>query len=253
MKKTIFLIFLATVLCSTLVASDIPFFKSLFMGDEEYVRHEIMKCKDVTSVEVIPRNMNKDDYFYWINVYLTDNRYISFGGVRLGFFRSNEALYGKPVHILWQINDIFPVTQAYEALDFEENIGHYYAQLRGGLKIHKINSVFQNIDFNNNSIPEIINNFDTVYSLIMDLTELPLEIPDNQHFDVIYEGKAIFPEEFENEVPFSIIEQRENINTGFVDKTVKTFEERYKFYKMPVARAATKKWKNLKPEYVKHE
>ena len=69
MKKTIFLIFLATVLCSTLVASDIPFFKSLFMGDEEYVRHEIMKCKDVTSVEVIPRNMNKDDYFYWINVY----------------------------------------------------------------------------------------------------------------------------------------------------------------------------------------
>lgn len=255
MKKIIILLFITLNVLASVSAmgsnEGIPLIKSLTIGNEEYVRREIMKCKDVESVEVIPRNLYKDDYVYYIYVYLTDNRCIAFAGEFLENF-----LYNKKENSisLWQINSIFPVMQAYKAEDFTGKIGHYYTQLLGGLEINKINKVFQNINFNNNNILEIINNFGTVYDLINNLPELPLNTPHVQDFDVIYEGKAIFPEEFENEIPFSIIEQHENINTGFVDKTVKIFEERYKFYKIPVERVITEfKFKHLKPEYGKQE
>ncbi|MBO4729327.1 MAG: hypothetical protein J5631_12955, partial [Spirochaetaceae bacterium] len=52
MKKTILLILFTAVFCSALIAGDIPFFKSLFIGDEEYVKQKILKCKDVESVEI---------------------------------------------------------------------------------------------------------------------------------------------------------------------------------------------------------
>lgn len=252
MKKLIVFLILMMNVLSGLTAmgsyEGIPLIKSLTIGNEEYVRREIMKCKDVEYVEVIPRNMYRGDDLYMIYVYLTDNRYIAFADVFLECFLDNKEIKGISI-LLWQINDIFPVEQEYYLKGLDKNTGHYVASLNGGLEINKM---FQNINFNNNSIPEIINNFDTVYSLVMDLSELPLKTSVVQYFDVIYEDKAIFPEEFENEVSFSILEQHEN--NYFFDKTVKIFEERYKFYQMPVERALSEfKITDLKSEYAKHK
>ncbi len=257
MKKLIVFFILMMNVLSGLTAmgsyEGIPLIKSLTIGNEEYVRREIMKCKDVEYVEVIPRNMYRGDDLYRIYVYLTDNRYIAFANVFLECFLDNKEIKGISI-LLWQINEKFPVIQYYYPKEFEKNRVRYCSSSRGGLEISQIKEVFQNINFNNNNILEIINNFDTIYDSVKDLPEFPMGTPHVQYFDVIYEDKAVFPEEFENEVPFSIIEQRENINTGFVDKTVKIFEERYKFYQMPVEKAVKEfKYENINPEYAKHK
>ena len=70
MKKNILTIIFAITYIFTLSASDIPFFKSLFMGEEEYVKQEILKCKDVESVEMKVSYHDEDDKNYNIFIYL---------------------------------------------------------------------------------------------------------------------------------------------------------------------------------------
>ena len=113
MKKTILLILFTAVFCSALIAGDIPFFKSLFIGDEEYVKQKILKCKDVESVEIQLGFHDYDTRNYNIDVYLTNNRYIKFSDVQLGYFINNDSAQGVSI-VICQINDLCPVEHCYD-------------------------------------------------------------------------------------------------------------------------------------------
>lgn len=229
MKKTIFLIFLATVLCSTLVASDIPFFKSLFMGDEEYVRQEILKCKDVESVEFERRSGYQEDDAYSIYVYLTNNRFISFADIELYHFKTDTGR-GWPKTLL-QINNLVPIVQYFEPLILQpqESTIKYVGSFKGWVPINLLSKLMQK---KINNITNIINSIDYVYDYIDSLPELPDNTPEHIYFDGSYDQDLQIPKELENDVPFSIIEQKKYYNSYL--KISRTYEKRFKFYKLTV-------------------
>ena len=234
MKKTILLILFTVVFCSALIAGDIPFFKSLFIGDEEYVRQEILKCKDVEKVEVVPRNKYNGDDLYKIHVYLTGDRFITFGDVTLYKYLSGSSdLY----MLISQINDIVPIERA--LIPARINCIHNTAQYDFDLQLFHTRHIIQALsELKMNNILDIINNFDAVYSYISSLPEASEVYPWFIHFeeDVPYTETFIIPEEFIDGVPFSITEYEKEHD--FFNKDLEiTWEYRYKFYKMPVERA----------------
>ena len=104
MKKIFISAVLGIFMVSTFAVGDIPFFKSLFMGDEEYVRQEILKCKDVENVKFEIAYKDDDSLFYDIHVYLTKHRFLSFNWVNLGFYKSSQTNLGDYIRLV-QIND----------------------------------------------------------------------------------------------------------------------------------------------------
>ncbi|MCQ2579116.1 MAG: hypothetical protein MJ159_00285 [Treponemataceae bacterium] len=243
MKKNLFILLFAVIFIFTLSASDIPFLKSLFIGDEEYVRQQILKnCKDVESVEIIPPASNKNDYTYYIHVYLTNNRYLQFSGMLHRFISDNYSRF--PMR-LWQINDLCPVMYSYDAGRYDLDSLLYYIELKiFEVKLLKGIIPHQIID----NMLDVINNIDEVYSFISDLPELPAGesfYNKYKHFRYTYNSSLAtqIPEEFKNDIPFSIF-QKEECDFG-------TYESGYKFYKMSVDRAVKENnYGNLK---FKHE
>ena len=234
MKKTILLILFTAVFCSALIAGDIPFFKSLFIGDEEYVRQEILKCKDVEKAEVVPRNKYRGDDLYEIHVYLTGNRFIAFSDVTLYKYLSGSSdLY----MLISQINDIVPIERALipARINFIHNTAQYDFDLQSFHTRHIIQALSE---LKMNNILDIINNFDAVYSYISLLPEASEVYPWFIHFeeDVPYTETFNIPDEFIDDVPFSITEYRKEHD--FFNKDIEiTWKYRYKFYKISVERA----------------
>ena len=228
-----------TVFSSALVASDIPFFKSLFMGDEEYVRQELLKCKDVESVEIILSNYDAydDDITYNIFVNLTENRFIAFSSVKLqAYLRGSRNSNNFPSIRISQINDIVPIERALipARINFIHNTAQYDFDLQSFHTRHIIQALSE---LKMNNILDIINNFDAVYSYISLLPEASEVYPWFIHFeeDVPYTETFNIPDEFIDDVPFSITEYRKEHD--FFNKDIEiTWEYRYKFYKISVER-----------------
>ena len=231
MKKAIFLMIFTTVFSSALVASDIPFFKSLFMGDEEYVRQELLKCKDVESVELERRNMYRDDDIYSIHVYLLNHRYIQFSG-QLYHFVSDMTIL--------QINDLHPVEQCFIVRNYDFG-NEFFRVENNALGTKLLKKIALQLKVNN--VFDIINHLDEVYSFISELPELPDgESFHIKSFDYKYKEplENQIPEELKNDIPFSILEK----------KYEGTYEYGYKFYKTSVARAINElNYSNLKHGY----
>lgn len=234
MKKVLFLIIFAAVFCSALIAGDIPFFKSLFIGDEEYVRQEILKCKDVEKAEVVPRNKYNGDDLYRIHVYLTGDRFITFSDITLYKYLSGSSDLSM---LISQINDIVPVEHG--LIPTRRNFVYNTAQYDFDLQLFHIRHIIKALpELNMNNIIDIINNFDAVYSYISSFPNFPNNYPWYIHFyeDIPYKERFIIPEEFIDGVPFSITEYEKEHD--FFNKDLEiTWEYRYKFYKMPVERA----------------
>lgn len=247
MKKVIFLMIFTTVFRSVLFASDIPFFKSLFMGDEEYVRHEILKCKDVESVEIQLGFHDYDTRNYNIYVYLTKNRYIHFSDVQLGCFINNDSAQGVSICIC-QINDLCPVEHCYDVGLYDLDSILYHIELKR-LETKLLKRIASQLKVEN--ILDIINNIDEVYSFISDLPELPFGesfFTKFKTFDYKYNEilKNQIPEELQDDIPFSIIEKH-TYKLG-------TYESGYKFYKISVERAVNENgYGNLKYNHENHK
>lgn len=64
------------------------------------------------------------------------------------------------------------------------------------------------------------------------MPELPDNTPEHIYFDGIYDQDLQIPKELENDVPFSIIEQKKYYNSYL--KISRTYEKRFKFYKLTV-------------------
>ncbi|MBO4439074.1 MAG: hypothetical protein J5798_06950 [Spirochaetaceae bacterium] len=233
MKKTILLMLFTAVFSSTLIAGDIPFFKSLFIGDEEYVRQEILKCKDVKKVEVERRALYQDDDIYRIHVYLSNYRYIQFSG-QLYHFVSDMTIF--------QINDLHPIEQCFMVKHYD--FGNEFFRVENHLLENKLlKRIAPQLKVDN--VFDIISNLDTVYSFI---SELP-ELPDGESFyikkfDYKYREplENQIPEELKNDIPFSILEKKKD----------GTYESGYKFYKTSIERAVKEfGYDNLKYDYEK--
>lgn len=244
MKKVIFAVSIFCFIVVKLFASDIPFFKSLFMGDEEYVKQELLKCKDVESVEFERRSDYPEDDAYRISVYLTKNRFISFADIELYHFRSTT---GRWPQTLLQINDLAPIVQYFKPRDFLSDYKiKYVCSFRGWVPIKFLPELTKNKELNN--IINIINNIDYVYDYINSLPKVPDNTPEHMYFDGDYDKEMKIPKELENDVPFSIIEQKEYYNSTL--KVLRTYEERYKFYKMSVEDAQRKyPYTNFKTDF----
>ena len=243
MKKVLFLMIFAAAFSSALVAGDIPFFKSLFIGDEEYVRQEIMKCKDVEKVELERRAMDENDDIYRIHVYLSNHRYIQFSGLLYRFKSDNKSRFSM---IIFQINDLHPIEHCFDAGRYDvESL--FYRIERKALEVRLLKRIIPYLKIDN--MLDVINNFDEVYKFVSKLPELPLEESFYiKYFNYEYNKtlESQLPEEFKNEIPFSII-QKEEYDRG-------TYESAYKFYKTTVSRAVKEfGYDNLKYGYENRE
>ncbi len=239
MKTMLISVVFAVSMVSTFAAGDIPFFKSLFMGDEEYVRQELLKCKDVESVEIILSNYDAydDDKTYNIFVHLTESRFITFSSVKLqAYLRGSRNSNNFPSIRISQINDIVPLERALipARINFVHNTAQYDFDLQSFHTSHLIQAL---PELNMNNILDIINNFDNVYAYISLLPESSKNHPWFIHFeeDIPYTESFIIPDIFKDGVPFSIIEYR-NEHDFFDPKIEITWEYRYKFYKISVER-----------------
>ncbi len=227
MKKVVFLVIFTAVFCSALIAGDIPFFKSLFIGDEEYVRQEILKCKDVEKAEVVRRNKYRGDDLYEIHVYLTGNRFITFSDITLCKYLSGCSDLSM---LISQINDIVPVEHVRRSLnntaqyDFEMHLFHVK---------HIIKAL---PELNMNNILDVIKNFDSVYSYISSFPDSQKDYPWIFLYDKNNPYTEIIPDEFIDGDLFSLTEYTK-IHNHPDSKMEITWEYRYKFYKMPVERA----------------
>lgn len=229
MKKVIFLMIFTAIFCSALIAGDIPFFKSLFIGDEEYIRQEILKCKDVEKAEVVPRNKYNGDDLYRIHVYLTGDRFITFTDITLYKYLSGSSDLSM---LISQINDIVPVEHVRigfddtSQYDFEMHLFHVKHIIKALPKL------------NMNNMLDIINNFDAVYSYISSFPDSQKDYPWGIHFDRNnpYAGVTeIVPDEFIDGAPFSLTEYTKIHNLSYSEMEI-AWEYRYKFYKMSVER-----------------
>lgn len=221
MKKNLFILLFAVICIFALSAGDIPFLKSLFMGDEEYIRQQILKnCKDVETVELeLFYTDNYDTENYDIRVYLTNNRYINFSDVQLGRFIKNDSPQGVSM-LIWQINDLHPAELRLEINKIENDNILYDLELKG-LEIKFLPKIMLKTKVDN--IFDIINSFDEVYRFVNNLPEIPKETP-------FY--KTFTSQEIPKELKFFLIENEENPR-GF-------YEYGYNFYKMTVEDAQKK-------------
>ncbi len=232
MKKMFLIIIAAIFVNLTLFAGDnsffkggdidVPFFKSLFMDDEEYVKQELLKCKDVESVEFEIAYKDHDDLFYEIHVYLTNHRFLSFYWVRLSFYKSSQTNLGDSIE-LKQINDFAFREQAFKArylrkdgitYNLHENFGEirFFKQLLPDIKA--------------SNMLEIIENIDAVYNFVKSLPESSSN--EIIEFEGFYEKTFEIPKEFDNGIPVSIIERKTDAASE------KWYEEGYKFYKYSI-------------------
>ena len=227
MKKVIFLMVFAAVFSSALVAGDIPFFKSLFMGDEEYVKQELLKCKDVESVEIVLVDYDAydEDKTYAVHVYLSNHRYVCFTNVDLSFYKSVKS-YKNQCITLKQINDLGFWEQAFEPYKMGKKDFVYIMWRKFG-EIRFLPKLSTTLTMGN--MLEIIENIDYVYNLIKSFPEEPTNFSDKiPKFEWSYDKPLVIPEEFDNGIHVSIIERQTNRDTG------KWFENGYKFYKVPI-------------------
>lgn len=241
MKKNIFLIIYIAFLCSALTANDIPFFKSLFIGEEGYVKQEILKCKEVEKVELERRANDENDDIYRIHVYLSKHRYIQFSGLLYRFKSDDKSRFPM---IIFQINDLHPIEHCFDVGRYDPDSIFYHIQ-RNALEVRLLKRIVPYLKIEN--MLDVINNFDEVYSFISKLSELPPEESFYiKHFNYEYNKtlESQIPEELKNEIPFSII-QKEEYDRG-------TYESAYKFYKTTIGRAVKEfGYVNLKYGYEK--
>lgn len=235
MKKVfisiVFAIFMISVISAKdgfFWAGDIPFLKSIFIGDEEYVKQEILKCKDVEAVKLKLGYHDEDDKNYDIFVYLKDNRFISFGEVQLYCFLSDNSIHDVRIKLV-QINDLIFEQQSFKPYALGKT-GFVYHDWRDFGEIRFLKQLLPDVKVGN--ILEIIENIDDVYDFIKNLPEKPECISSKEtEFDGFYEKSFELPKEFDNGIPVSIIERKTDYASG------KWYEKGYKFYKKPVERA----------------
>lgn len=254
--KKVFLIIIAVVFVNlTLFAGDnsffkggdidVPFFKSLFIDDEEYVKQELLKCKDVESVELKLGYHDEDDKNYDIFVYLKDNRFISFGEVQLYCFLSDNSVHDVKIKLI-QINDLVFEQQSFKPHALGKTDFVYFDWTNFG-EIRFFKQLLPDVKVGN--MLEIIENIDNIYDFIKKLPEkTECSSPKRLEFEGFYETPFEIPEEFDNGIPISIIERKTDYASG------KWYEKGYKFYKKPVERAireATFKYayKDYKTDY----
>lgn len=252
-KKFLIIIFVAAACPSLFAVGDIPFFKSLFMGDEEYVKQEILKCKDVESVEIVLSHYDSydDDKTYSIYVHLTENRYITFSDVTLwAYLRGSEKANNfTSIHIS-QINDIVPVERV--LIPARINFIHKTVQYDYNLQSFFVRHILKSLpELKMNNILDVINNFDAVYKFIASLPESPYKYPWYIHFkeSIPFSENFIFPNEFIDDVPFSITEYEKFHDYLELESEI-IMEYRYKFYKMSVEDAQRKyPYTNFKTDF----
>lgn len=233
MKRKSFLIFFSIfalmLSLSFCFVGDIPIISYITIGEKEYVKQKILKCKDVESVEFERRSDYQEDDAYSIYVYLTNNRFISFADIELYHFKTDTGR-GWPKTLL-QINDLVPIVQYFEPLILQpqESTIKYVGSFKGWVPINLLSKLMQK---KINNITNIINSIDYVYDYIDSLPELPDNTPEHIYFDGSYDQDLQIPKELENDVPFSIIEQKKYYNSCL--KISRTYEKRFKFYKLTV-------------------
>lgn len=254
MKTKIFLTFFLIVILMFSLSScyinimkigDIPTISYFTIGEEEYVKQEILKCRDVESVEFERRSDYPEDDAYSIYVYLTNNRFIYFEGVEFARFKSDSGRW--PI-VLCQINDLLLIEQIFEPLSLptQKSTIKYVSSFHCCTEIKYLSKIMRNM--NTKNIISIINNIDYVYDYINSLPELYDNTSEYIYFDGEYNQEMKIPKELENDVPFSIIEQKEYYNSTL--KVLRTYEKRYKFYKMPLEVAQKKyPYANLKTDF----
>ena len=159
------------------------------------------------SVEFERRSDYQEDDAYSIYVYLTNNRFISFADIELYHFKTDTGR-GWPKTLL-QINNLVPIVQYFEPLILQpqESKIKYVCSFKGCMPINLLSKLMQKKI--NNTI-NIINNIDCVYDYINSLPELPDNTPEHIYFDGYYNSYL---------------------------KISRTYEERFKFYKLTVENA----------------
>ncbi len=234
MKKIFISAVLGIFMVSTFAVGDIPFFKSLFMGDEEYVRQEILKCKDVENVKFEIAYKDDDSLFYDIHVYLTKHRFLSFNWVNLGFYKSSQTNLGDYIRLV-QINDYAFREQGFIAHLLEKD-SFVYSMCEHFGEIRFLEQLLPELKVSN--ILEIIENIDDVYNFIKNLPEKPKDSSNGRiEFEGFYEKPFEIPEEFDNGIPVSVIVKRKvkiHKNSISIEKEL---EEGYRFYKYPIKNA----------------
>lgn len=229
MKKFFSMIILLTFFSTLLsAAGDIPFFKSLFMGDEEYVRQEILKCKDVEKVELEVGYQDDDDLLYNVHVYLKGHRYLCFENVTLSFYKrlmSNKYNYIT----LKQINDLTFLTESFKANQFRDSFLYYSRWIQCG-EIQYLSKLSSDLKASN--MLEIIENINEVYTFIACLPQIQQDYTSGGCFEYPYNKSFQVPIEFDNEVPVSVIEKKRTYDSKFMIEN--WYEEAYKFYKCPI-------------------
>lgn len=227
MKKCILIILFISILISMLSAIDIPFFKKKLLTDEECVKQDLLKCKDVKFVEMIPYH-DFDDTFYTIHIYLNNHRYLCFGDVTLSFYKATKSNQGVCIKLI-QINDLVFEEEVFEPSRLGRNL-LVYARWRKFGEIRFLEHFVPALKICN--MLEIIENIDDVYNSIYHLPEkVENDSQKNLEFERLYGQSLEIPEEFDNGITVSVIEKK----TGYDNE--KWYEIGYKFYKIPVERA----------------
>lgn len=234
MKKILISAVFAVFMVSTFAAGDIPFFKRLFIGDEKYVRQELLKCKDVKSVEFEIAYKDDDDLFYDIHVYLTNHRFISFNWVDLGFYKSSQTNLGDYIR-LKQINDFAFGEQSFIACRLGKDSFAYSMHENFG-EIRCLEQLLPELKVSN--MLEIIENIDDVYNFIKNLPEKPEDSSNGIiEFEGFYEKPFEIPEDFDNGIPVTVIFKRKVKLRKDSMSREKELEEGYRFYKYPIKNA----------------
>lgn len=242
MKKMFLIIIAAIFVNLTLFAGDnsffkggdidVPFFKSFFINKEEYVKQELLKCKDVEAVEMKVSYQDEDDLFYEIHVYLTNHRFLSFDWVDLSFYKSSQT-NTRDYITLKQINDLAFIEQSFKPCRLGKD-SFVYAMYENFGEIRFLNQLATELKAGN--MLEIIENISDVYDYIKNLPKKPENSsPQRPEFEGFYENSFKLPEEFDNGIPVSAV-----VRKKVVDRQASTenwYEEAYKFYKLPIKEA----------------
>ncbi len=241
MKKMFLIIIAAIFVNLTLFAGDnsfskggdidVPFFKSFFINKEEYVKQELLKCKDVEVVEMKVSYQDEDDLLYEIHIYLSNHRYLCFDDVVLDFYKrvaSNKHNY----IILKQINDLAFLAESFKANQFNDNFLYYQRWIQPG-EIKYLTTLSENLNAAN--MIEIIENIDEVYKFIECLPQIQSDYTSGGRFEYPYNTLFQVPIELDNEVPVSVIEKKKTYDSKLMVEN--WYEEAYKFYKLPIKEA----------------
>lgn len=165
-----------TLIIFVLVVSMIKFFA--FGGpfpetEEQNMRNRLLKCKDVIDV-VVKNPRSADEIKADVIVYLTNDRILKFSAVHYSMKNNSLRLYTIGNERPWKIY--------YDYCASRSTIkpGHHEDRLTGEFfTLKDIHYFFPKIS----SVPDVINNYDTLYEFVSKLNENPENCYTEYEFD----------------------------------------------------------------------